>query len=101
MRDLKRIPVLINLLKNDNNKRIVLEHYFKPEVGVQLEIGMPYFEINDYIGYWNLLFNDFETTWFDYPDSRLSQVLIYNNIIPNHSGIWYYIEDDELLTLLQ
>jgi hypothetical protein len=62
---------------------------------------MPYFEINEYIGYWNLLFNDFETTWFDYPDLRLSQILVNNNIIPNHFGIWYHIEDDVLLTLLQ
>lgn len=101
MRDVKRIPILIGLLKNDDNKRSVLEYYFKPKIGVQLEIGMPYFEIDDYINNWNLLFNDFKTTLFDYPDLRVSQVLVNNNIIPNFSGEWYYTEDDKILTLLQ
>ena len=38
--------------------------------------------------------------WLENPDLRYSQVLINLGIIPNISGFWYYIEEDEILEQL-
>ncbi len=36
-------------------------------------------------------------SWKQYPDWRISQVLINNNLLPNYPGAWYYLEDWEIL----
>lgn len=41
-----------------------------------------------------------EKFWLSNPDLRFSQVLINLGIIPNVSGFWYYMEEDEILERL-
>ena len=35
--------------------------------------------------------------WAEYPDERIGQVLVNMGIISNVSGMWYYMEDDDIL----
>jgi len=44
--------------------------------------------------------NIVEKYWLENPDLRFSQVLINLGIIPNIPGVWYYIEEDEILEQL-
>ena len=39
--------------------------------------------------------------WLKNPDLRFSQVLINLGIVPNISGFWYYLEEDEILEKLE
>lgn len=94
MRRPERIPIILELLKDDSNRRKVLEKYFKPKEDTQLEIGMPYFEIDNILVRWNKMFHIFSKSWQHNPDLRLSQALVNSNVMPNFSGFWYYLEDE-------
>jgi len=38
-----------------------------------------------------------EKSWNENPDWRISQVLVNNGIMPNILGMWYYMEEDDIL----
>ena len=44
--------------------------------------------------------DDVKEFWIDNPDLRISQVLVNLGIIPNSSGMWYYMEESEILEKL-
>ena len=94
MRRPERIPIILELLKDDSNKLKVLEKFFKPKEGSQLEIGMPYFEIDNIIKRWIKMFEKFSVFWKLTPDLRLSQALVNCGILHNYIGFWYYLEDE-------
>lgn len=97
MRRPERIPIILESLKDDSNKLKVLEKFFKPKEGSQLEIGMPYFEIDTIIKRWDKLFEEFSVFWKLTPDLRLSQALVNCGVMPNFMGFWYYLEDDTIM----
>lgn len=97
MRVKKRIPIILKCLESNQAKNLFLETFFKPKIGVQLEIGMPYFEIINMILKWDNQKDNIEKHWLANPDLRLTQVLIYFNIMPSYGGLWYYTEDEKNL----
>lgn len=96
MRQVKRIPVIIDVLQDNDKKREVLEHFFKPKPGTQMEIGMPFYEIDNFIEIWDKNYYETAIFWKQNPDLRLAQVLV-NGIVPNYPGFWFHIEDEQLM----
>lgn len=94
MRRPERIPIILELLKDNTNKRKVLGVYFTPKEGTQLEVGMPYFEIDNIVKKWDEMFEEFSAFWKQIPDLRLSQVLVNYDILINYAGFWYYLDDE-------
>lgn len=43
---------------------------------------------------------EFIDFWLDNSDLRFSQALVNQYVIPNYTGFWYYIEEDEILEQL-
>lgn len=97
MRQKQRIPIILDVLKDNDKKREVLEHFFKPKPGIQMEIGMPFYEIDNIIKAWKLNEDLVKKLWIKNPDLRLTQVLINVGIMPNFPGFYYYIEDELLM----
>lgn len=97
MRQQHRIPIILDVLKDNDNKRVVLEHLFKPKPGTQMEIGMPFYEIDNIIKAWKLSEDLVKKLWIKNPDLRLTQALINVGVMPNFPGFYYYIEDEQLM----
>lgn len=43
--------------------------------------------------------SDIKEKWYEMPDMRFSQILVYLSYINNESGFWYYYEEDEILKI--
>jgi len=97
MRRPERIKIILELLKDDSNKKIILDYYFKPEQGAQLKLHEPSNDNDFHVRKWIENFEEFLTIWYFYPDLRLSQVLINSGILPNYPGSWLYIEDEKVM----
>lgn len=99
MRQPRRIPIILKALEDDENKRKVLEYWFKPPEGVQLELGGPYNSIDDIIKQWNAEYEIISAFWKENIDLRLPQVLISAGIMPNYTGFYFYKEDEATVIL--
>jgi len=53
--------------------------------------------LNDLIIEINASKEEIKNYWLMYQDQRISQVLINLGLIPNMSGLWYYMEELEIL----
>jgi hypothetical protein len=78
MRTPQRIPIYLELLKN---KKLIIN---EKEVDFSL-----------------IDFKLLSDAWEEYPDWRLTQLLVNTGIIPNTRGFWYYMEDHEFLMNLR
>lgn len=97
MRNKHRVPIIIEALKNDENKRKVLNYLFKPEPKEQMAIDSPFYYIDTYVDIWKEEEEKFVKMYSNYPNLRLTQILVNCNIIPNYPGSWYYTEDVKLM----
>lgn len=97
MRRPERIQIILAVLKDDANKKKVLEHFFKPEEGAQIKLHEPIHDVDFHVKLWSENFGAFEDIWTHYPDLRLTQVLVNSGILPNYPGSWYYIEDNNVM----
>ena len=95
MRQVMRVPMMLKMLRSEENRRKVLEYWFKIPGGEQTEIGHPYYEIGTILDYWKDNLVDVESFWRNNIDLRLPQVLININIMPNFPGFYYHKEDEE------
>ena len=83
MRIPERIPIIMEVLKDHDKLVNVLSTYgeehiqYLPHVVDKLDI--------------------IENVWKQNPDYRLSQVLVYQNAIPNIPGMWFYKEDEDIM----
>ena len=41
--------------------------------------------------------HELRRVWIQQPDLRLTQVLVNLGIVPNTPGMWYYLEDDDII----
>lgn len=97
MRRPERIPIILDIVKDNTNKKKILEYFFKPEEGEQLKLYEPYNDIDYHVKKWEENFDAFEKLWLEYDDLRLTQVLISSGILPNYPGSWFYKEDSSLM----
>lgn len=72
MRRPERIPIILELLKDNTNKKLILEHFFKPIEGVQLKLHEPYNDIDFHVQRWLENFNVFSEDWKLMSDLRLT-----------------------------
>lgn len=89
MRLKERIPVIWEKIQHGDNYKLILELLF------------PNWDDNTIKNH-NLLWESASKKtllekWLKYPNLRLTQLLVTNDIIPNESGMWYYKEDDDLM----
>lgn len=98
MRRKERIPIILKKLKNRENLEKILEVWFKPPKGTQLEIGMPFFDIPQIIENVKNNFTELEQTWQEFPEARLPQIFIITDVMDNYPGGYYYMEDSETLS---
>lgn len=42
-------------------------------------------------------YNELEKFWLDNPDLRLTQLFVNTGLIPNLPGMWYYVEDLDIM----
>lgn len=80
MRNPKRIPIILDLLKDNYAE-------FLKDCGIE-EI-----DIDTLISIYNSKRKEIEEFWLDNPDLRLTQVFVNLGIIPNFPGFWYYKEE--------
>ena len=97
MRRPERIPIILDILKNDSNKKLILEYFFKPKEGEQIKLHEPYNDIDFHIKRWSDNFEMFSTGWKLMPELRLTQALVNSGILPNYPGFWYLKEDEPLM----
>lgn len=97
MRQIKRIHIIIEILKNKTNKLKVLNYLFKPAIGTQLKIDDAYIYIDDILDNWENNYEEFSKLWIENPDLRLTQVLITTGILSNFPGLWYYLDNDIII----
>lgn len=90
MRTKERIPIVINNLKNNKEKvlRYVLNKMYS-EVSNDLLKEF----LNRLDEKWNIFINVYKKSI----DLRVTQALVISEILPNYQGMWYYIEDEELM----
>lgn len=84
MRLEQRIPIFLDKIEWD--KYI---DYIQPDLSVDKKSDLS----DNIIKHLDIV----ERYWLQYPDLRISQVLINTGIIPNFPGVWYYEEDEEVL----
>ncbi len=89
----KELDIIIPLLKSNKNKEKVLEVWFRPKIGTQMEIGMPFYDIPEIVKRWENNWDKFKTFWKNNTQLRLSQVLINLDIMDNYPGVYYYYTD--------
>lgn len=94
MRRERRIPVILEALKSQENKRKLLEYWFEPPHGTQIEIGDAYSSIEYIIEQWEKYEENLESHWKYSPDWRFSQLLINSGIMRNFPGFYYHKEDE-------
>lgn len=97
MRRPERIPIILELLKDNTNKKLILENFFKPKEGEQIKLYEPYNDIDFHVQRWSENFESFSTGWNLIPDLRLTQALVNSGILPNYPGFWYFKEDEQLM----
>ncbi len=86
MRPIERIPIFIKLI----DWKDLLVNIFRLYKKDQKELDKVLNYINDNI-------DEITDFWKECQDLRISQVLVSMNIIPNSSGMWYYMEEDDIL----
>lgn len=84
MRVKNRIPIVFELIENDENKLKFLKYLF-PNVINEL--------FSDIVKKWNENKEKIEKLWLDNPDLRLTQVLVNTGILVNYPGFWYHKEE--------
>lgn len=88
MRIKERVPIILDLFKRNKEKVMsyLLKQIFKEEKDTK-----------------SLVYNieskweDIETIYKRYPVLRLTQVLVSARVIPNYYGLWYHIEDEDVM----
>lgn len=88
MRNQHRIPVLLDIYSRETVK----ESYLKNVVGIAKKD-----DIKKFMEKWRLNDSNIEKFWNEYPDLRMSQVLIGAKVLPNLSGSWFYTEDEKFM----
>jgi len=89
MRDINRIDLFLEKV----DFRILLRDIWKIPDMEDIEI------LEHYVSVIVSNIDDITEYWKDCPDLRFSQVLIATGVLPNISGMWYYMEEDEILEL--
>ena len=85
MRVPNRIPIIRRVL-NEENKTKYIEYLGLGDLS------------DDILSKWSKCDeNELYNFWLDYPDLRLTQVLVEFNIIPNTPGFWFYVEEVNFL----
>lgn len=97
MRQIKRIPIILEVLKDKTNKLKVLNYLFKPAPRTRLKFDDAYVYINDILDIWENHYKEFSKLWIENPDLRLTQVLVNAGISSNFPGLWYFFEDEEII----
>jgi len=97
MRRPERIPIILELLKDNINKKLILEYFFKPQEEEQMKLHESYNDIDFHVQRWAENFDVFSTDWQLTPDLRLTQALVNSGILPNYPGFWYFKEDQSLM----
>lgn len=91
MRAKERIPIFLKFLFEENNVTILIKEIYKLELEESIyRVVSDIYDAKTYI----------EDCWMNNPDWRFSQVLVNLYHLPNISGFWYYIEEDEILEKL-
>jgi len=88
---------MLEVTRDKDNKMKVLDYLFKPKPNTQMSFEDPYNYVDKMLENWINHFKGFSTLWLDNPDLRLTQVLVNTGIIPNFSGFWYNVEDEEIM----
>lgn len=83
MRRPERIPIIMEVLKDHDKLVNVLSTYGE--------------EFIQYLPHVVDKLNTIEDIWKQIPDYRLSQILIYQDVIPNIPGMWFYKEDEDVM----
>jgi len=100
MRQKRRIPIILKVLKDDKNKTKLLEFWFKQKKD-QTSIDDPIYHIKELVEKWNKNYLEIKNFWENSPDLRLAQVLIIKRILFNTRGFWYIQEDEILMAELK
>ena len=95
MRQPRRIGIILKALNSKENKKKLLEQWFTPPEGAQLEFNSAFNNIEAIIKNWEAKEDDFQNFWVDNTDLRLPQVLINMGIMPNYPGFYYHKEDED------
>lgn len=90
----QRIPTILKLLRSRENIKKVLHFWFDPKPGTQMEIGMPFYDIDTITDKIIKDFDEISKTWKEFPDLRLQQILILVGVMDNYPGFYYHLEDE-------
>lgn len=88
MRNIRRIPFILNYFKDD----VVKHSYLENIVGITQK-----YQREPIIKQWNMVMDKIEEFWLKSSDMRLSQVLIAVGLLDNIPGSWFYTEDEKFL----
>ena len=88
MRNPHRIPTLLDIFSRETVK----ESYLKNVVGIASKS-----DINKFLARWKQAEERITEFWKEYPDLRMSQVLISVKVLPNFSGSWFNTEDEKFM----
>lgn len=95
MRQPRRIAIILKALEEKENKKKILEYWFTPPEGVQLEFNSAINNIDKIINDWIKEETKFQNFWANNTDLRLPQALINYGILPNYPGFYYHLEDED------
>lgn len=87
MRKPERIPIIIEALKDNENKEKVLKQLFKEN-----EVNIHYAVLR-----WDNYYTHFSELLTSSPDLRITQALVNTGVISNIPGSWYYTDDEPLM----